>query len=107
LSESTKSAGAKPAKPARPQEESPVTANRNAPGKRRKLSHKLQRELESLPGQIEALEQEQIKLQEKMSAPGFYQSADAEVQRVMRAFARIQTQLDASFERWNTLEAGA
>jgi len=75
-----------------------------AAGKRRKLSYREQRELGSLPGQIEALEQQQSQLEEEMSAPGFYQSDYEEVQRVTRELAQIQAQLERAFERWNALE---
>ncbi|MBT4521184.1 MAG: ATP-binding cassette domain-containing protein [Halieaceae bacterium] len=71
---------------------------------KRKLSFKEQRELESLPGQIEALEQRQQVLEECMSQPGFYQSDHNEVQRVTSELGLIQEQMETAFERWTALE---
>jgi ATP-binding cassette subfamily F protein uup len=52
-----------------PEPEQPtVAAAKTAPKKR--LSYKLQRELEQLPGQIEALEQQLAELQEQTTEPG-------------------------------------
>jgi len=72
----------------------------------RRLSYKQQRELECLPGQIEALEQRQSVLHEMMSAPGFYESDHGDIQRVTRELAQVQDQMDACFARWDALEAG-
>ena len=70
-----------------------------------KLSYKEQRELGSLPGEIEALEQEQHALTATLSAPD-YPHADA--QRVLKDGARIAA-IDAlllsKMERWELLEA--
>jgi len=89
---------------AKPIKVTPDIKKEKAAGKRRKLSYWEQRELGSLPGQIEALEKQHSQLEKKMSAPGFYQSDYEEVQRVMRELAQIQAQLEAAFERWNALE---
>jgi ATP-binding cassette subfamily F protein uup len=71
-----------------------------------KLSYREQRELGSLPAQIEVLEKQQAQLEEEMSAPGFYQSGYEEVQRVMNELAQVQAGLEAAFERWDELEGG-
>jgi ATP-binding cassette subfamily F protein uup len=73
---------------------------------RRKLSYNEQRELGRLPGQIETLEQQQSLLQEKMSAPGFYQSGYQEIQQVTNELANLQTELEKAYARWDALEAG-
>jgi len=83
----------------------PAASRKPAASKKRKLSYKEQRELGSLPGQIEALEQQQARLEEEMSAPGFYHSDHEEVQRVLGELAQAQGQLEAAFERWNALES--
>ena len=70
-----------------------------------KLSYKEQRELGSLPGEIEALEQEQHALTATLSAPD-YPHADA--QRVLKDGARIaaiDVLLLSKMERWELLEA--
>jgi ATP-binding cassette subfamily F protein uup len=73
----------------------------------RKRSYKEQRELEQLPVLIEQLEQQQARLAEAISQPGFYQCGAAEVERVTAELAQAQQQLEAAFARWDELEAGA
>jgi ATP-binding cassette subfamily F protein uup len=73
---------------------------------RRKLSYKEQRELDSLPGLIEALEGRQRQLEQTLADPGFYQSPPAEVQRVTEELAEVQHRLEGVFERWSQLESG-
>ncbi|HCP56370.1 MAG TPA: ABC transporter ATP-binding protein, partial [Pseudomonas sp.] len=57
-----------PVEPAAPVVEQPAPA-------KKKLSYKLQRELEAIPGQIDQLEAELAALQEQISDPAFYQQA--------------------------------
>ena len=83
----------------------PAAKRKPASSGKRKLSYKEQRELGSLPGQIEALEQQQARLEEEMSAPGFYQSGYEEVQHVLGELAQIQAELEQAFERWDALES--
>ncbi|HLF32193.1 MAG TPA: ATP-binding cassette domain-containing protein [Xanthomonadales bacterium] len=75
-----------------------------AAARKRKLSYKEQRELANLPAWIEDLEQQQAKLVQQMSAPGFYPSGHAEVQRVTGELTQVHTQLEHAFKRWNELE---
>jgi ATP-binding cassette subfamily F protein uup len=69
-----------------------------------KLSFKEQRELESLPQHIEALEAEQAELITKTSEPDFYQQDPAKVASVMARLAEIEKILNAAYARWNELE---
>ena len=86
-----------------PEPEQPtVAAAKTAPKKR--LSYKLQRELEQLPGQIEALEQQLAELQEQTTEPDFYQRPFEETEPVLKALAETQTHLDTATERWIELE---
>ncbi len=72
---------------------------------RMKLSFKEQRELESLPGTIEALEHEQHALTARMSGADYHRQ-DASGLKADRARAEaIEHELAASFERWALLEA--
>jgi ATP-binding cassette subfamily F protein uup len=69
-----------------------------------KLSFKEQRELDALPGTLEALEQEQIAIGERMAAPDYHKQG-ADVMRADRArAAAIEILLAASLERWVELE---
>jgi len=72
---------------------------------RKKLSYKEQRELEALPGRIEALEAELEALQNEVAEPNFYQRP-AEYSRVaLERLSTLQQELDALLERWTELEA--
>jgi len=73
-------------------------------GSKKKLSYKLQRELEMLPGQIDALEQKMAVLQEEVNAPGFYQRPIGETSAVLVQIEKLQGELDVLVERWAELE---
>ena len=81
----------------------PVQANSEAPKK--KLSYKLQRELEAIPGQIDGVESQLAALQEEMSAPAFYQRPAVETQAVLARLQDLQLELDKLLERWAELDA--
>jgi len=84
----------------------PVQVATRAPEKkpRPKLSYKDQRELEALPGHIDALEQQQQALESTMSEPDFYQQGHTRIKEVTDQLAAIQADLEAAFERWAELE---
>ncbi|QEY62345.1 ATP-binding cassette domain-containing protein [Metapseudomonas lalkuanensis] len=71
---------------------------------RKKLSYKLQRELEAIPGQIEALEAEQAKVQTEISDPAFYQRPAEQTRMVLERLDDLQKELDRLIERWAELE---
>jgi len=83
-----------------------VTAEpaRKVPDKKRKLSYKDQRELDSLPGLIESLEAKQTQLETDMTAADFYQQDHTAVQSVLDEVSRIQQELEQAMERWAELE---
>jgi ATP-binding cassette subfamily F protein uup len=70
-----------------------------------KLSYKDKRELEELPGRIEALEAEQQRLHQRMADPALYQGDGNEVVRARARLAEVDAELNASYERWESLEA--
>lgn len=83
------------------------TAAVNSSGGQRnqkKLSYKLQRELDGLPAQIEALELEQQRLNEQAAAPDFYQQAITVTQPVLERLSAIEEELLQALERWEALE---
>jgi ATP-binding cassette subfamily F protein uup len=97
--------GDKPA--AAPVAEAPVAAPAaavEAAAPKKKLSYKLQRELEAIPGQIEALETEMAALQAETAAPTFYQRPPNEAQAVLDRLGALQGELDQLIERWAELE---
>ena len=80
---------------------SPVTQTQPA---KKKLSYKLQRELEALPGQIDEVEQAIEALQREISGPGFYQQPGETTAAVLARLESLQQELDGLLERWAELE---
>ena len=87
------------------QEQKPVEKPTPARDRNRvKLSYKETRELEALPGEIEALEAEQQALMARMSEPEYFRQAP-DVLRADRArSAEIEALLMEKLERWHALE---
>jgi len=84
----------------------PVTAVPAAPAvAKRKLSYKDARDLEQLPGRIEALENRVAALTAAMHAPAFYQREIAAINADNATLAQAQSELDAAYARWEALEA--
>jgi len=71
---------------------------------KKKLSYKLQRELEALPGQIDVIEQAMAKLQEEVASANFYQRPIGETSEVLAKLEKLQGELDVLVERWAELE---
>jgi ATP-binding cassette subfamily F protein uup len=90
------------AKPARPE---PKPAPK--PAAPVKLSYKETRELAALPGEIEALEQEQRALTERMSAPDYHKQGAEQIKADLARARELDTQLEEKFTRWSELEAKA
>ncbi|MBA1187717.1 ATP-binding cassette domain-containing protein [Pseudomonas entomophila] len=84
--------------------EAPVSAPVEA-GAKKKLSYKLQRELEALPGQIDAVEQQIAQVQEEVGNAAFYQRPIGETTAVLARLEALQAELDGLVERWAELEA--
>ncbi|MGH1439057.1 MAG: ATP-binding cassette domain-containing protein [Cellvibrionaceae bacterium] len=70
----------------------------------KKLSYKVQRELDELPNKIEQLEKDMAGLNETMAASDFYQQDQTEIQVVIDEMADKQKQLDDAIERWAELD---
>ncbi|MCY1443270.1 ABC transporter ATP-binding protein uup [compost metagenome] len=83
----------------------PVAEVETAPVAKKKLSYKLQRELEALPGQIDAMEQQMAAVQAEISAPSFYQRPIDETTAVLAKLEQLQAELDVLVERWAELDA--
>ncbi|WP_237055997.1 ATP-binding cassette domain-containing protein [Microbulbifer sediminum] len=93
-------------KPEKPKPRKDTGPGAKPPAKSKKLSYKLQRELDSLPGKIEALEEEIGVLEEEVSSPDFYQQDQALVEERLRLLAERQAELESAFERWAELDEG-
>jgi ABC transport system ATP-binding/permease protein len=87
-----------------------VPASQTAPDARRedrprKLSYKEQRELETLPAKIEALEAEQAGLHARMAEGDFYRQRGEAISATIERLESIKSELEASYERWQELES--
>ena len=80
----------------------PARAPREKP---RKRSYKDQRELETLPRTIEALEAERDALHAQMGTPAFYQQERTLITAAQTRLEVIDAELAAAYARWETLEA--
>ncbi len=76
-----------------------------APPRARRLTFKEQRELETLPQRIEALEAELGELHQRLADPAFYRTAPAEIIRVKGRLEALQTEVAEAYRRWEELEA--
>jgi ABC transport system ATP-binding/permease protein len=86
----------------------PATAPAQRPERTRvKLSYREARELDALPAEIEALENEQRALAERMSAPDYYKQGAQAMRDDQGRSREIETLLDARIERWHELESRA
>jgi ATP-binding cassette subfamily F protein uup len=73
---------------------------------RKKLGYMDKRELEALPGRIEALEARQQELFTTMSDPDFYRQDGERIAIVKNELAEVEKDLEAAFVRWEALESG-
>ena len=71
----------------------------------KKLSYKDQRELDALPGLIEALEAEHAELAEAMADPAFFKQDQAEIASHTQRLEAVERELAEAYERWESLEA--
>lgn len=78
--------------------------NEEANKKTVKLSYKLQRELETLPGDIKSFEAQIDALQLETSDDGFYQQEHAVVTEKLEKLQQAESSLEKALERWMELE---
>ncbi|HYF43569.1 MAG TPA: ATP-binding cassette domain-containing protein [Ramlibacter sp.] len=100
-------ATAAPAPAAKPKTENQISAQPAPAGReqlsKRKLSYKEQRELESLPGRIEALEQEQASIRAALADGTLYSRDGARATQLAARDAQIEDELLQALERWEAL----
>jgi ABC transport system ATP-binding/permease protein len=75
------------------------------PKPRARLSYKEQRELTSLPEEIEALEREQTQITARMSAPDYHLQGAQQMRADGKRIEEIEALLLSKFARWELLEA--
>jgi ATP-binding cassette subfamily F protein uup len=71
---------------------------------KRKLSFNEQRELESLPAHIEALESEQQRLRHESESPEFYKETPDHIRGVLTRIDQVGREIEAALGRWVELE---
>jgi ABC transport system ATP-binding/permease protein len=83
----------------------PATAPAPKPkAKSAKLSYKEQRELETLPGRIEALEAEQAQLHAELSDESLHRGAREKIAAAAARLEELSRELEACYARWQDLE---
>jgi ABC transport system ATP-binding/permease protein len=75
------------------------------PRKSAKLSYKLARELELLPGEVEELEMRMAELTERMNDPEFFRQDAEAITRLTGEVESVQAELDRAYARWEELES--
>lgn len=94
-------AEAPPAVEATPAKAKPVRSPKDRP---RRLTYKEQRELETLPEQIEGLEGALGELHEVMADPAFYRQNPAEIVETKARLQSLEQEIAAAYRRWDELE---
>ncbi|WP_313624956.1 ATP-binding cassette domain-containing protein [Achromobacter sp.] len=94
-------------KAAKPADDSAARAKaaRPKPAKAGKINAWDLRELEGLPDAIAALEAQQADLAGKLADGSLYRDAPDEVERINGELAKLETELEEKFARWELLEA--
>jgi len=80
-------------------------APRPQPEKKRKLTFKEQKELDTLPKRIEDLEAEQEKTTQTMADPVFYRENGAKVTEYTARLEVLKKELADAYARWEDLDA--
>jgi ABC transport system ATP-binding/permease protein len=95
-------------RPETPPDNAPVEkrppATKKRPNGPTKLSYKDQRELETLPQRIEALEREQQALYATASDPAFHKKEKSEIAAIKKRLADVAAEIAAAYARWEMLD---
>ena len=75
------------------------------PKKTRKLSYKLQSELDGLPAQLEQLEANIDSIQSQINQPDFFSLPVERTNEIFDALQQAEMNLEQAFARWEELEA--
>jgi len=76
-----------------------------APASGQKLTYQLQRELASLPKEIEKLEAQLAVIEQEMAEPDFYAGPPHRIKQTTAKQQKIRQQLEEKYRRWEALEA--
>ncbi|MBN7820557.1 ABC transporter ATP-binding protein [Bowmanella yangjiangensis] len=89
----------------KPQNTSQTAAPKASVQKNKKLSYKLQLELEQLPAQIEALELQIQTLESQVNDPDFFKQDPNETATMLEQLTQAQQALETAFARWEELDS--
>jgi ATP-binding cassette subfamily F protein uup len=70
----------------------------------KKLSYKLQKELDDLPALLGSLEQQIEALQVQIASADFYKQSHDKTQEILNQLADAESKLDVAYSRWEELE---
>jgi ATP-binding cassette subfamily F protein uup len=85
----------------------PGDRTKPAQAAKRRLSHREQRELDSLPAIIERLEAEQAELEARVSDPATFRGPAPSAHAAVVRLEALAVELANAYDRWQTLEAQA
>jgi ATP-binding cassette subfamily F protein uup len=77
--------------------------NRNNSSEKKKLGFNEKTELENLPDKIEAMEDQQQELEQRIAQSDFYQQDKETISQTMASMKQLQEDLQKSYERWEYL----
>jgi ATP-binding cassette subfamily F protein uup len=97
-----RSAVERAAPPPSPKKQAP---RRPAPPGPRRRTFKEKLELQQLPARIEALEDQRARLEAAMAAPSFYKRPGPAIATDTATFEQLAQELEATYARWEELEA--
>ncbi|MFP4392847.1 MAG: ATP-binding cassette domain-containing protein [Desulfohalobiaceae bacterium] len=90
----------------RPKTQKKAAALKKEPQARpRRLTFAQARELERLPEEIEAREEELARLHQAMAAEGFYRQEESAITETVNRLEPLQAEIEAAYERWEELES--
>ena len=87
-----------------PKSKTNVKAKPSKPEQRKKLSYKEKREFEQLPATIEQLETQIADIHTQMGSQEFYQKPGSEISKIQTNLTALETELNAAYLRWETLD---
>ena len=76
---------------------------RHGDPEQRKLTYNEKRELEELPKRIDAMEEEQKRLFDRMADPAFYKNDGKDIAEAKARLMHLKLELEKAYERWEDL----
>ena len=90
---------------ARRETRAPASGGAAVAARPKRLAYKEQRELEALPGRIETLEADRVRLEAAVGEPAFYERPREQVNATLEQLAALTQDIERAYVRWALLEA--